>query len=85
MSFDGTYKNEQPITANASTLDTITQVVDGATTYVGRAPVASLPSTSTWLIYKQTTAGDTVSIQYASAEFDQEWDERAALHYGPPA
>lgn len=54
---------------------------DANTTYVGWARRGVATSTSDWLIKKISVSGNVTSTQWASNEFDQEWDERASLTY----
>jgi hypothetical protein len=59
-------------------------VVSSTVTYVGKASVSTVSNAASWKIFRMTsdTDGDLI-IEYAdgNANFDNVWDDRAALSY----
>lgn len=49
--------------------------------YIGEAGPGALTSDSCWRIRREITQGALTTISYASAKFDQVWDDRATLVY----
>jgi Collagen triple helix repeat (20 copies) len=58
-------------------------VVDASVTYIGYAAAGSSTSSASWKIKKITTTGDDIAITWAdgNTNFDNIWDNRAALTY----
>lgn len=83
-------------TANYETLDGVTWQRVGTqmavriddtstadTTYIGKAPIGSSPSSAVWQVSKMDTASGLVKTWADSdALFDNVWDDRTELTYG---
>lgn len=57
---------------------------DGAgTVYIGLAPVGALTTLAVWQVKKYVTVGGVTTLTFADGdnEFDNVWDNRAALSY----
>jgi hypothetical protein len=55
--------------------------VSSSEMYLATGLVAATNSEAKWKIQKITITGAITSIKYASNDFDQIWDDRAALIY----
>jgi hypothetical protein len=75
----------QPVSGTVTTLQQqyATRLDEISTTvnYIGSAPVGSATSSATWLIKRLTVSGTQTIIQFASASYNQVWDNRASLTY----
>lgn len=51
--------------------------------YAGQADPGTLTSAASWRVYRLTTVGEDVILEYAdgNANFDNVWDNRASLSY----
>lgn len=58
--------------------------VDSTITYVGKAAMSSLSSSSVWQIKRLTETGSNLDIEWADGDafYDNIWDNREALSYG---
>ncbi len=65
--------------------DVESDTADAQTTYVGQAAPGTASSAAAWRIKRITDTGSAVSIDWANGSdaFDQVWDDRASLTYGP--
>jgi hypothetical protein len=55
----------------------------GAVTYIGQAPIGSLPSQAVWRIKKVTDTAGNLDVQYVdgAGDWDSVWDNRASYTY----
>jgi hypothetical protein len=63
--------------AMATRLDEVSTTVN----YIGSAPVGTSTASAGWLIKRLTVSGTQTIIQFASASYNQVWDNRASLTY----
>ncbi len=62
-------------------MQTLIEEATATVTYVGYAEQGEPTSASTWLIKKIDTSSGTAVTHAGSADFTEEWDERASLSY----
>lgn len=68
----------------STTSKTIIDEASATITYIGEADLGSATSAAVWRIKRISVAGSITTIEFAdsNANFDNIWDNRAALSYG---
>lgn len=79
---DSAFLNRGVVILDAAIVKQIIEVVGGVT-YIGAAECGSTPGSAKWQIQRITAVGAVQTIEWADGDgqFDNIWDNRAALTY----
>ena len=79
---DSDFRNRGVVILDAAIVKQIIETIGGVT-YIGSAECGSASSSAKWQIQRITTVGAVQTIEWAdgNGQFDNIWDNRAALTY----